>query len=92
MLIYKCDGENNSGVKCQTQTNELDKWLTIGSSNNSLYISNKLPEGRIYIANHGDMHFCSLACFLQSMFKTHLITQTTDKFNTVTPSDGLSYS
>jgi len=64
MLIYKCDG-----VNCKSESDNINTWLTIGSSDSSLRANNGLANQRLVnMNNHRDIHFCSKKCFVGYFF------------------------
>ena len=70
MRVFKCDGLNNDGWHCRSESDNLESWLTIGShGNTSLFVENNLEKrGLVQMGRHSDIHFCSKQCFINRFF------------------------
>ena len=61
-IKYTCD---NSDCTKQTNDIESDKWLEIGSNNNTLKVNNFFKDRKlISLGRYTDIHFCSSECFI----------------------------
>ena len=65
-ITYKCD---NQECNNQTKDIEYDKWIEIGSENNTLFVNNHLKDKKlISLARYEHIHFCSSKCLSKYFF------------------------
>lgn len=61
--LYKCD-------QCSRQATDLNSFLTIASSNNSISITNNATGNNSRsLAYYEDLHFCSQKCLNRYLFR-----------------------
>ena len=66
ITTYKCDCS-----ECNNQTSniEYDKWLEIGSENNTLFVNNHFKNKHlISLQKYRSIHFCSSECLSKYFF------------------------
>ncbi len=63
-IKYTCDN-------CNKETNDIEdnKWIEIGSNDNSLFINNHAKDRKlITLGSHSSIHFCSSSCLINRFF------------------------
>lgn len=65
-VTYKCDSD-----RCKSESNNIneDKWIEIGSDNDTLFINNYTEERRLISASKNrSIHFCCSKCLNNYLF------------------------